>query len=58
MEVVLKKYGNSTVAVPPPPVLRDLGINADLIAQCNRRVAPPADMILWDVASPVGKEVW
>ncbi len=28
MEVVLKKYGNSTVAVMPPAVLRDLGIKA------------------------------
>lgn len=28
MEVVLRKYGNSTVAVLPPPVLRDLGIAA------------------------------
>ncbi len=26
MEIVLRKYGNSTVAVLPPPVLRDLGI--------------------------------
>ena len=28
MEVVLRKYGNSTVAVLPPAVLRDLGIAA------------------------------
>ena len=28
MEVVLRKYGNSTVAVLPPPVLKDLGIAA------------------------------
>jgi antitoxin ChpS len=28
MEVVLRKYGNSTVAVLPPHVLRDLGIGA------------------------------
>ena len=28
MEVVLKKYGNSTVAVMPPLVLKDLGIKA------------------------------
>ena len=28
MEVILKKYGNSTVAVMPPNVLRDLGIKA------------------------------
>lgn len=83
MEVVLKKYGNSTVAVMPPPVLRDLGIEAgqsmtldttadgkivlspkrrfklaELIAQCDKKAAPPADMALWEVARPVGKEVW
>ena len=28
MEVVLRKYGNSTVAVLPPAVLKDLGIAA------------------------------
>lgn len=28
MEVTLRKYGNSTVAVLPTPVLRDLGIKA------------------------------
>ena len=28
MEVVLRRYGNSTVAVLPPPVLKDLGIAA------------------------------
>ena len=28
MEIVLRKYGNSTVAVLPPPVLKDLGIEA------------------------------
>jgi antitoxin ChpS len=28
MEVTLRKYGNSTVAVLPAPVLRDLGIKA------------------------------
>lgn len=83
MEVILKKYGNSTVAVMPPPVLRDLGIKAgqsmtldttadgkivlspkrrfrltELIAQCDLKAAPPADMALWDVARPVGQEVW
>ena len=83
MEVVLKKYGNSTVAVMPPLVLRDLGITAgqamtldttsdgkivlspkrrfrlaDLIAQCDTKAAPPADMALWDVARPMGQEVW
>jgi antitoxin ChpS len=28
MEVVLRKYGNSTVAVLPPAVLKDLGLSA------------------------------
>jgi antitoxin ChpS len=28
MDVVLRKYGNSTVAVLPPGVLRDLGLKA------------------------------
>ncbi len=28
MEVVLRKYGNSTVAVLPPAVLKNLGIKA------------------------------
>jgi len=28
MEVVLRKYGNSTVLVLPPAVLRDLGLSA------------------------------
>lgn len=28
MDVILRKYGNSTVAVIPPPVLRDIGIAA------------------------------
>jgi antitoxin ChpS len=28
MEVVLRKYGNSTVAVLPPAVLRGLGLSA------------------------------
>ena len=83
MEVVLKKYGNSTVAVMPPLVLRDLGITAgqamtldttadgkivlspkrrfrlaDLIALCDTKAAPPADMALWDVARPIGQEAW
>jgi antitoxin ChpS len=83
MEVVLRKYGNSTVAVLPPPVLRDLGIAAgqamtletthdgrivltrkrrytrqELIAQCDPKAAPPADMGLWDKTRPAGKEVW
>lgn len=28
MDIVLRKYGNSTVAVLPPAVLRDLGLSA------------------------------
>ena len=83
MEVVLKKMGNSTALVMPPPVLKDLGIGvgqrmslsttidgkivlapkrkytrADLIAQCNLKAPPPADMAEWDAAPPVGREVW
>lgn len=82
MEVVLKKMGNSTALVMPPPVLRDLGIGvgqhlsldttadgrivltpkrkfvlAEMIALCDRKAAPPADLGLWDVARPVGDEV-
>ena len=29
MEVVLRKYGNSTVVVLPPMILKDLGLVAD-----------------------------
>lgn len=83
MEIVLRKYGNSTVAVLPPPVLRDLGLCAgqamslattpsgqivlapkrsytlaDLIAQCDPKAPPPADLALWDGTPPVGQEVW
>lgn len=83
MEVVLRKYGNSTVAVLPPAVLRDLGLAAgqamtlntndqgeivlarkrryslsELIAQCDRKATPPADLALWESARPAGQEVW
>ena len=83
MEVVLRKYGNSTVAVLPPPVLKDLGLAAgqamtldttedgriilaikrkyslaDLLAQCDPKAPPPADLDLWDASRPTGQEVW
>jgi antitoxin ChpS len=83
VEVVLKKMGNSTALVVPPPILRDLGIRvgqhltldttadgkivltpkrkfvlADMVAQCDLKAAPPADLALWDRARPVGQEVW
>ena len=45
MEVVLRKYGNSTVAVLPPSVLRDLRLNAgqamSLDAQDGKIVLTP-----------------
>ena len=83
MEVVLRKYGNSTVLALPPAVLKDLGLKAGqamtldstpdgritlapkrrytlagLLAQCDLKVAPPADLALWDKARPVGQEAW
>jgi antitoxin ChpS len=83
MQVTLRKYGNSTVAVLPPAVLKDLGIKAgqsmtlhttadgkillspkrkfrlaDLLAQCDLKAAPPADLVLWENARPAGREVW
>jgi antitoxin ChpS len=82
MEVTLKKMGNSTAVVIPPPVLKELGIGAgqrltlattsdgkialtpkrknvlaDMIALCDLKAPPPADLALWDVARPVGGEV-
>jgi len=81
MEVILRKYGNSTVVVLPPSVLKDLGLTAgqamslntndqhqivlsrkrkyvlaDMIAQCNPKAPPPADLALWESAKPVGRE--
>lgn len=81
MEVVLRKYGNSTVIALPPSVLRDLRLKAGqamtldstpdgritlapkrrytlaaLLAQCDPNAAPPADLVLWDNAGPVGQE--
>ena len=83
MEIVLRKYGNSTVAVLPPPVLKDLGLAAgqamtlettgdgrivlarkrkyrlaDLVAQCDLKAPPPADLAQWESTKPVGREVW
>lgn len=83
MEIVLRKYGNSTVAVLPPAVLKDLGLSAgqqmtlattregaivlaprrkyvlaDLIARCDPKAAPPADLAPWESAKPVGNEAW
>lgn len=31
---------------------------ADLIAQCNPKAKPPADLAPWDTTRPVGQEVW
>ena len=31
---------------------------ADLMAQCDLKAAPPADIKDWDDAKPVGQEVW
>jgi antitoxin ChpS len=31
---------------------------ADLIAQCDPKAPPPADLALWDVAKPTDQEVW
>jgi antitoxin ChpS len=83
MELILRKYGNSTALAFPPSLLRDLGLKvgqaltlaktgdgaitlaptrrhtlAELIAQCDTKAAPPADMAIWDAARPVGKEAW
>ena len=83
MEVVLRKYGNSTVLALPPAVLKELGFKAgqsmtldctpdgritlaprrrhrlvDLIAKCDPKAPPPADLALWDNARPAGQEAW
>ena len=83
VEIVLRKFGNSTGAIIPAAILNGLGLKAgrtmypnttargsitlsgkrqytlsDLIAQCDRKAAPPADMALWDAARPAGQEVW
>jgi antitoxin ChpS len=83
MEIVLRKYGNSTVVALPPALLKQLGLKAgqamtldttpdgritlarkrryslkDLIAQCDPKAPPPADLDLWGTARPVGREAW
>lgn len=30
----------------------------ELMAQCNLKAAPPADVAAWDDSKPVGQEVW
>lgn len=44
MEIVLRKYGNSTVAVLPPGVLRDLGLAAGQAMTLN--TTPGGQIIL------------
>lgn len=83
VEVVLRKYGNSTVLAIPPAVLKDLGLEAgqsmtldstpdgritlaprrrhrlaDLLAQCDLKAPPPADLALWDNSKAAGREAW
>jgi antitoxin ChpS len=83
MEIILRKYGNSTVLALPPAVLKDLGLKAgqsmtlnsspdgritltprrrhrlaELLAQCDLKAPPPADLAVWDNARPAGQEVW
>ena len=31
---------------------------ADLIAQCDLKAPPPADLQLWNLVRPVGREAW
>ncbi len=80
MDVVIRKYGNSSVVVLPPAFMRDLGIQVgsslamsttdgvitlapkkrytleDLVAQCNPRAKPPADIAAWDNMPSVARE--
>jgi antitoxin ChpS len=83
MEVILRKYANSTVLALPAAVLRKLDLQAGqsmnldstpdgkitlvsklryslagLLAKCDPRAPPPADLALWNDARPVGQEVW
>ena len=82
MELILRKFGNSTALSFRPALLRDLGLKAghvltltktadglitltpkrrytlaELIAQCDLKTPPPADLAIWDTAQPVGQEV-
>ena len=80
MDVIIRKYGNSSVVVLPPAFMRDLGIQVgsslsmstadgvitlapkkrytleDLVAQCDPRAKPPADIAAWDNMPSVGRE--
>ncbi|MBC5766582.1 AbrB/MazE/SpoVT family DNA-binding domain-containing protein [Ramlibacter albus] len=83
MDVVLRKYGNSTVIALPPSLLKALNLRAgqsmsldagpdgtltlapkrryslaELLAQCDPKAPPPADLALWEASRPVGREVW
>lgn len=31
---------------------------AELMAQCDLKMAPPADLADWEASKPVGQEVW
>lgn len=82
MELILRKFGNSTALSFPPSLLRELGLKAgqvlmltktadglitltpkrrytlaELIAQCDLKAPPPADLAIWDTARPVGQEI-
>lgn len=72
MEVVLKKMGNSTALVMPPPVLRDLGIGVgqhltlDTTADGRIVLTPKRKYVLADMiaqcdlaaAPPADLELW
>ncbi len=83
MDVVLRKYGNSTVLALPQAVLKNLGLKAgqsmtldstpdgritlapkrrhrlvDLLARCDLKAPPPADLALWDNTRLAGQEAW
>lgn len=32
--------------------------SSDLLAQCDPKAVPPADLDLWDAAKPMEQEVW